>query len=482
MKITAAIQSRTITNKIFILLSMISLILIFSSFFWIPRAIAKSTMTSTIPENFSSLAKTASPAVINIRAIKTIQGGGPVFRHFFNDPDREDDPGNEFSRPFYNGGPQREFKQPSLGSGFIIDQEGYIVTNNHVVDNADEIQVTMKDGKEFKARILGRDPKTDLALIKIEAGKNLPTVNFGDSDKLEVGQWVVAIGSPFGLEHTVTAGIVSAKGRVLGSGPYDDFIQTDASINPGNSGGPLLNMAGEVVGINTAIMPGGQGIGFAIPVNLAKKIIEQLKNQGEVTRGWLGVVIQDLNEDMAKYYGISGTKGALVTDVVKGDPADKAGIIPKDIIMGVDGKIIETSRDLLGIIAGLDVGKTIEAVVLRDGKKQHLKVRIAKREDSNNAGKAIDWIGIEILEIKPEIAKKLNIEEQGGVFVNKVQPDSKGDAAGIWMGDVIKEINNQPIKTAMEYNKAISDIKKGGSLRMLIKRRNEGFVAIEIEK
>ncbi|RLC25623.1 MAG: peptidase, partial [Deltaproteobacteria bacterium] len=317
--------------------TMTALILILSALFWVPRALA----TGTIPESFSSIAKKASPAVINIRTVQTIQGGGPVFRHFFNSPNGKDDPRNEFFRRFYNGAPQREYKRNSLGSGFIIDKKGYIVTNNHVVDNADEIQVIMNDGKEFDAKILGRDPKTDLAVLKIESDQDLPTIQFEDSDNLEVGQWVVAIGSPFGLEHTVTAGIVSAKGRVLGSGPYDDFIQTDASINPGNSGGPLLNLDGKVVGINTAIIRHGQGIGFAIPVTLAKKIIEQLKDDGEVTRGWLGVVIQNLNKDVADYYGAKDAKGALVMDVVKGNPADEAGIQPKDIILKVDDKKIE---------------------------------------------------------------------------------------------------------------------------------------------
>ncbi|MBA3010069.1 MAG: DegQ family serine endoprotease [Proteobacteria bacterium] len=482
MKITAATDTRTFTDKFIISAATLFLILVLSSFFWIPRAIAKSTIAPTIPESFSSLAKEASPAVINIRTVKTIQGGGPVFRHFFNGPNQENDPRNEFYNRFYNGGPQREFKQPSLGSGFIIDKKGYIVTNNHVVDNADEIRVTMNDGKEFEARILGRDPKTDLALIKIETETDLPTIEFGDSDLLDVGQWVVAIGSPFGLEHTVTAGIVSAKGRVLGSGPYDDFIQTDASINPGNSGGPLLNMAGEVVGINTAIIRDGQGIGFAIPVNLAKKIIGQLKDSGEVTRGWLGVVIQDLNEDMAKYYGVNGVKGALVTDLVKGDPADQAGIEPNDIIIEVDGIKIETSRDLTREIAGIDVGKKIELLVLRGGNEKNLTVQIAKRNDSVVSESGIDWIGIEIVEITKEDASKYDMIEKEGVLVNKIQEDSKAEVAGMWPGDIIKEINNHPINTTMEYYKAVNSIKKDESLRMLIKRRNKMLMVFEIKK
>ncbi|MEZ4579958.1 MAG: trypsin-like peptidase domain-containing protein, partial [Desulfobacterales bacterium] len=225
-----------------------------------------------------------------------------------------------------------------------MDKDGYIITNNHVIEGADEIQVKLKDGKEYPAEIIGKDPSTDLALIKIAAESDLPVLPMGDSDKLEIGQWVLAIGSPFGLEQTVTAGIISAKGRVIGAGPYDDFIQTDASINPGNSGGPLINMAGEVVGINTAIVAGGDGIGFAIPVNVATDVFAQLKASGEVTRGWLGVAIQDLDAELKEYYGVES--GVLVAEAFDGDPAAEAGIKAKDIIMSVNGKNVDSSRDL----------------------------------------------------------------------------------------------------------------------------------------
>jgi serine protease Do len=251
---------------------------------------------SSTPESFSTLAETVSPAVVNISTVKTIKGGGPVFRHFYQGPWGDQDPFKDFFDKFFGDEQQREFKQRSLGSGFIIDKDGYIVTNNHVIADADEIKVKLNSGKEYDAKIIGRDPSTDIALIKIKADSNYSVAKLGDSDALKVGEWVVAIGSPFGLEHTVTAGIVSAKGRVIGSGPYDDFIQTDASINPGNSGGPLINMKGNVVGINTAIIASGQGIGFAVPVNMAKGVIKQLKEEGEVTRGWLGVGIQDIND------------------------------------------------------------------------------------------------------------------------------------------------------------------------------------------
>ena len=269
-----------------------------------PSALAKSTDIYSVPGNFSRLAEMAGPAVVNIRTVKTIKGGGPVFRQFQRGPRGRENPFDDFFERFFGENVPREFKQPSLGSGFIIDKKGFVVTNNHVIEDADQIKVKLDDDMEFDAEVVGRDPNTDLALLKIESEKDLPVLTMGDSNELKIGQWVVAIGSPFGLERTVTAGIVSAKGRVIGSGPYDDFIQTDASINPGNSGGPLLNMKGEVIGINTAIIASGTGIGFAIPVNLAEGIIAQLKSEGEVTRGWLGVAIQDLTSEMAEYYGL----------------------------------------------------------------------------------------------------------------------------------------------------------------------------------
>ena len=253
--------------------------------------------------------------------------------------------------------PNHDFKRRSLGSGFIIDPKGLIVTNNHVIEDADKIKVKLTDDSEYDAEVVGRDPSTDLALIKIEPQKSLTPLKMGSSEDLQVGQWVVAIGSPFGLEQTVTAGIVSAKGRIIGSGPYDNFIQTDASINPGNSGGPLLNLKGEVIGINTAIIASGQGIGFAVPAEVAKDVIAQLQNKGEVTRGWLGVGIQDLSEELANYYGIKEGKGALVTQVYEGDPADKGGIKVNDVIVSANGEPVESSRDLTRIIAAAPVGE-----------------------------------------------------------------------------------------------------------------------------
>ncbi len=446
-----------------------------------------------IPQSFTQLAKNCGPAVVNISTVKTLtSGGNRVFEHFFggpqNSPHGQMDPFGRFFEDFFKNHPQREFKQSSLGSGFILDKEGFIVTNNHVIDGADEIQVKLKDGKEYPAEIIGKDSSTDLALIKIKADKDLPVLNLGNSDDLEIGQWVLAIGSPFGLEQTVTAGIISAKGRVIGAGPYDDFIQTDASINPGNSGGPLINMYGEVVGINTAIIAGGEGIGFAIPVNIAKEVFAQLKNNGSVTRGWLGVAIQDLDKDLQEYYGVD--KGVLVSEVFKGDPADEAGIKANDIIAEINGKSVESSRDLTRLIAGLSVDSKAEIKVNREGKVKTFKVKIGQRDDEKLAaasgggqqGHMESELGIEISNITPEIANQFNIDESGGVIVVNVQPDSNGAKAGIVQGDIIKEINHQPVKNVAEYNKAVDGVKKGDAVNLFIRRLNKGFMVVKITK
>ncbi len=439
-----------------------------------------------VPANFSDVAAKAAPAVVNIRTVKTVKGGGRVFRHFRPGPFGKDDPFQDFFNKFFGDEQERNFKQRSLGSGFIIDKSGYIVTNNHVIENADKIKVKLKGGDEFDAEVVGRDPNTDLALIRIKADGDLPVLKIGNSDTLKVGQWVVAIGSPFGFEQTVTAGIVSAKGRVIGSGPYDDFIQTDASINPGNSGGPLINMRGEVVGINTAIIASGQGIGFAIPINMAKGIIAQLRTSGAVTRGWLGVAIQPLSRELADYYSLKEGTGVLVTEVFKGDPAEASGIRPRDIILEVSGKEIKDSRDLTRTIANTQVGDTIDIKVLRDGREQWFKVKIAKREDGKLAGrrpekKYEDELGIRVSEITPEMMRRFNLEQAEGVLVVAVGPDSKGSEAGILVGDMIKEINHQKIKTVKDFKNQIKNIEKDENVEMLIKRRTV-FVIVKFKK
>jgi len=454
---------------------------------------ARPGKTAFAPHSFTELAESASPAVVNIRTVKTVEGGGRVFRHFFQGPEGPQGPGGgrddmfeQFFKKFFNEDP-REFKQKSLGTGFILDKEGYIVTNHHVIKNAEEIQVKLKSGKEYDARIEGTDATTDLALIKIEADGDLPTLEMGNSDKLKIGQWIIAIGNPFGLEHTVTAGIISAKGRVIGAGPYDDFIQTDASINPGNSGGPLINMDGEVVGISTAIVAGGTGIGFAIPITMAKDIIDQLKQAGEVTRGWLGVGIQDLDEDLKAYYEVD--HGVLVTQVFPGDPADKAGIRPQDVILSVNGTAVDSARELSKVVADLSVGETAEIKINRKGEVQTLKVKIAKRDESRLASgpegpqaPSADALGIEVTDISENMANRFDLDSRKGVIVVNVAADSKAAGAGIRQGDIIKEINHQPVNSKAEYESLISDIDKGETVQFYIKRAQRGYLVIKLSK
>jgi len=443
-----------------------------------------------VPANFSHLAKDVKPSVVNIRTVTTVKNGGNVFRHYFNSPHNGRNPFEEFWGPFLEQQPQRDYKQRSLGSGFIIDAEGYIVTNNHVVGNADQIKVKLFNENEFDAELVGRDPKTDLALIKIKADYDLKPIPMGNSDTLTVGEWVVAIGSPFGLEQTVTAGIVSAKGRIIGFGPYEDFIQTDASINPGNSGGPLINMRGEVVGINTAIVASGQGIGFAIPVNLAKNIIEQLKSSGEVTRGWLGVGIQNLTPELAAYYGLKDHEGVLVTQVFKGDPAEKAGIQPNDIIVAVDEQPVSTVRELSAVIANTRVGKRTAITFWRNGKKQTVHVELAKRDDDKIASGTVEEeressgdLGLQLMELTPESARQYGFEaDEKGVLVAGVASGGKADAAGIRQGDLIKEVNRVAVYSLKDFEKQTRKVDAGEMLRFLIKRPREGLVVAAVEK
>ncbi len=446
------------------------------------------SLSIMVPSSFSEVARAVSPAVVNIRTEKVVKGGRPAFRHF-RSPFGEEDPFHDFFEKFFGDRPRREFKARSLGSGFIIDKEGHIVTNNHVIENADKIKVKLKNGKEYNAEIVGRDPKTDIALVKAKGLKGFQTVKLGDSDAVRVGEWVVAIGSPFGLEHTVTAGIVSAKGRVIGSGPYDDFIQTDASINPGNSGGPLVNMHGEVVGINTAIVSrsgGNVGIGFAIPANLAKGIIEQLQTSGSVTRGWLGVSIQDLTAELADYYGLKDSKGALVGEVFEGDPADKAGIKAKDVIIEVDGKKVEDSRDLSRTVAEVPVGKKVTIKVLRQGKERTFRVKIMKRTDEKETlamkgPRDKTDVGMTVALLTPRLARRFNISETEGVVVVGVEKGGPADQAEVQEGDLILEIDRRSITTLEDYHALMREVKKGETVSLLVRRRT-GFVALNITK
>lgn len=469
------IEKRPLTRLHSIILALV--VYIAANTFPPPSSIAAEI--PMIPADFSSLAQSSSPSIVNISTVKIVNGGGRVFKHFSRNPFGND----ELFKRFFGAQPQREFKQRSLGSGFIVDGKGFIVTNNHVVENTDQIKVILKDGKEYDAKIIGRDKNTDLALIKIEPEENLPALKLGDSEKLKVGQWVVAIGNPFGLGHTVTSGIVSAKGRVIGSGPYDDFIQTDTSINPGNSGGPLLDLNGNVVGINTAIIQNGQGIGFAIPSNLAKGIIEQLKASGNVTRGWVGVSIQEISKELSEYYKLEDNEGVLVVEAFEGDPAEKAGIKANDIIIEIDGEKVESNRGLTSLIASKAVGSKIKVKILRDGKKKTFTVKIAKRSDGQMVATSgiDDELGIQITELTPEVSKKYNINRTG-VIITEVKEESKAHQAGLATGDVITEINHQRITSKKDYLKAVNKVDKGEYIVMVVIRKARYLQIVKIKK
>lgn len=431
------------------------------------------------PQSFADVAAKVTPAVVNISTTSIVRVPGNPFRHFFGQDD--EGPFGDFFKRFYGDVPDREMKQQSLGSGFIVDKEGYILTNNHVVEGAEEIKVKCSDGREFKAKVIGRDKKTDLALIKIASlFKDLPTLTLGDSDNIRVGDWVLAIGNPFGLEHTVTQGIISATGRVIGAGPYDNFLQTDAPINPGNSGGPLVNLRGEVIGINTAIVSSGQGIGFAIPSSMAKTIISQLKNKGKVVRGWIGVSIQNITPDMVKSFGLKGTDGALVGDVVPKGPADVAGIKRGDVITSFNGKSIKNMSDLSREVANTPVGRTVDAIILRDGKATDVKITVTEMSEEKLAlgkGAPEGDLGIRVDDITPRWRAELGIREKTGALVTNIAPGSLADEAGLLAGDIIKELNHRPVNSARDFYDALNKTEHETSLVLLIKRSGQTFYA-----
>ncbi|ANA39441.1 peptidase [Geobacter anodireducens] len=440
------------------------------------------TWAKELAPDFVELAKKLKPSVVNISTAKTVKPQ-TQFRRPFNTP-FGNDPFQDFFDRFFDNMQPRQYKQRSLGSGFIIDG-GYILTNNHVVNGADEIKIKLADGREFKAEVKGLDEKLDLALLKTDAKEELPTAKMGDSDAIEVGEWVMAIGNPFGLAETVTAGIVSAKGRVIGSGPYDDFIQTDASINPGNSGGPLFNAKGEVIGINTAIIAGGQGIGFAIPINMAKSIIPQLRDKGKVTRGWLGVSIQPVTPDLAKSFGLSSEKGALVSEVLPESPAEKAELKPGDIILEFDGKAIHEMSELPRVVAATDVGKKVTIKIVRDGKEEEVTTVIDRLKDGGGEERgeaAQDKLGLTVRELNKELASRFQLKDTTGVVVTEVKPDGLAQEAGIAQGDVIKEIDGKKVTNPKKYEKAIAAHKKGQIVRFLLKRGDSSlFVAAKLD-
>jgi len=439
-------------------------------------AVNDSEAMAGFPQSFAGLAKQVSPAVVNISTTSTVTVPENPFKQFFG---QHDDLFGNFYGQFFNNMPDRKMKQHSLGSGFIVDKEGYIITNNHVVDSADKIVVKLSDGRESPATVIGRDDKTDLALIKVSSSvKDLPALTLGNSDTMQVGDWVLAVGNPFGLEHTVTQGIISASGRVIGSGPYDNFLQTDAPINPGNSGGPLVNMKGEVIGINAAIVAAGQGIGFAIPSNTAKAVIVQLREKGKVVRGWIGVSIQAVTPDLASAFGLKEPTGALVADVIAGGPAEKGGIKQGDIITHFDGKKVKSSSDIPWLVAETPVGKIVEVSVLRQGKEVDLKVKVEEMKGQKAEMQAENFkkdYGLTVDNIKPEWRNKYNITVTAGVVVTDVVSGSPAEDAGIMPGDVIREVNKEPVKNLDDYQKGMEKSGHGKAVLFLLNRGDQVF-------
>ena len=420
------------------------------------------------PESFATLVKRIKGAVVNIHTTKKVRL--PKDHPDVDAPAPErGDPHDFFDRFF--GGREREYGQRNTGSGVLLHPDGYIVTNEHVVTDTEMIQVRLSSGKQYRAEVIGKDHKTDLALIKIQPETPLPVVPMGDSDRLEVGDWVLAIGNPFGFDHSVTAGIVSGKGRVLGSGPYDDYIQTDAAINPGNSGGPLFNLRGEVVGITTAIIPRSQ-FGFAIPSNQAKRVLLQLKDRGKVTRGWLGVVVQQVTSSVADSLDLKEAQGALVSEVLAESPAARAGIRRGDVILRFGGKAVQEIRDLPRMVAQTPVGSETEVGIQRDGQPLTVRIRVGElREERLARLRPQDPpFGLTVQDLTPEVAKDLGMPEGKGVAVTGVTPGSPADGAGLRRGDVILEANRKPVKTREEFDTVLRQRSGEGSLLFLVRR------------
>ena len=440
---------------------------------------------------FVSLAEKLMPATVNISTSTAPKRKMQQYHNFQGDERLREFFGDDFFERFFDQMPQGDTPSKSLGSGFIIDKEGYIITNNHVIEGADEIRVKLSDQEEFEATIVGKDKKTDIALIKIAPPPGLPVVTLGDSDSLKVGEWVMAIGNPFGLDQTVTVGIVSAKWRKLGMGPYEDFIQTDAAINQGNSGGPLFNTRGEVVGVNTAIFStsgGNIGIGFATPINLAKSVVKQLKEKGRVVRGWLGVIVQTVTPDLAKSFGLDQKEGALVADIDAAGPAATAGIRKGDIIVAFNGTPIKEMDQLPLLVAQTPVGSKGELTIIRDGKKISKAVEIGELKDEEGIAQAdeggSDDIGMELSDITDALARRYDIEEAEGVLVTFVEPASPAAQAGVRPGDVITQVNRKDILNLEDYNKCLSDArkqKKDKILLLIARGETSQFVVIDLE-
>jgi serine protease Do len=429
---------------------------------------------------FAILARNAAPGVVNVHTSKTVVRSSPDFGPFgdlfgglF---------GERFGTPPHGQAPApRSFTVPSLGTGFVISDDGLIVTNNHVVEGVDKIEVVFSDGKRAEAEVVGQDPKTDIALIRAKDAKDLVPLPLGDSSTLLPGDWVIAVGNPFGLDHTVTAGIVSATGRDIGQGPYDDFIQTDAAINPGNSGGPLLNLAGEVIGINTAINPQANTIGFAVPINMAKDILPQLEKKGHVVRGWLGVAVQPVTPELADALDLETQTGALVSDVTKDGPAAEAGVERGDVIVGFGSQKIEKMRELPRAVAAAAPGTKVDVELIRDGKPRTLTVEIGELKEEAGAAAVAESdegstaFGFDISDVPPELRQQLGLGASEGALITRVYPGGAADHAGLRAGDVIVEVDRSQVTGGLD---AEQKLRKAGTSTLLdVQRGGTSFFA-----
>ena len=463
---------------------------------------ALSSNTQPLASNiFVEIAKKQNPAVVNVstkaKAVAAPQRNFPAPRPNTPRPGPGQDRSPDAFRDFYDrffGEKQNQQPKRGMGSGFVIDKEGHTLTNYHVIEGADEIVVLLEDTgkeKEYSATLIGADSKTDIALIKInrEPGDTteFPFLELGSSEHLEVGEWVVAIGNPFGLSHTVTVGVVSALGRSIGAGPYDEFIQTDASINPGNSGGPLINIEGQVIGINTAIISGNTGgnvgIGFAIPINIAKGILKDLKERGSVTRGWLGVMIQKITPELEKSFGLNQSEGALVGDVIPDGPAAKGGILRGDVITKFNNQAVREMEDLPKIVAATNPGSAVDVEVIRDGSRKVLRVTIEVLKDLKEVVVAkADPLGLHVQDITEELAQGLKLQDMDGVLVSDVAAGNAASEAGIRRGDVISEMNRAQVKSVEDYQNLLASVQKGSSVLFLVKRGGSTiYIAVKVE-
>jgi serine protease Do len=467
------------SSRRFFLLSVMMLILALP--LWSLNAAERIT-TKDWRNGLVEVAKKVKPSVVAIRSERMVTAS----------------PWEGFGEDFFKGTPFEDFfkqhrgppvkrKQMGEGSGVIVDPKGYILTNNHVVAGAEKITIHLFDGRELKGTVRGTDSRTDLAVVHVEATQ-LPVATLGDSDKIKVGEWAIAVGSPFGLEETVTVGVISAKGRSgLGTGNYEDFIQTDASINPGNSGGPLVNIDGEVIGINAMIIQPGQGIGFAIPINLAKTIMEELIKTGKVIRPWVGIGLQDIAPDLMKFFNLKGKEGGLISQVYEGSPAEKAGLKVGDVVIQVDGVKVTNSQDVVREVLKKKVGQKVNFVILREGKPIEFSLTTAQMPEKigerGPAKPAKEWFGLRVSNVTPDIAKQLGLPKTEGVVIEGVEPNSVAQNAGLKPGDIILEVNRQKIVNENDYRSVMENAKLDQGVLFLIDRQGTSFfVTLSEEK